>query len=240
MTSTFRENKTAIRVTNRILTMAVAAATLWPICAEAQPYAPPPARRQFLSVSYDWLYTWPLHFAEHPLADLVGADVGRAEPPYDYQTRDGSTRIDVLEFKRRGHGVGVTVYPLGMSVGPTLGVRGSIENLPDIRIVFDGPGTLDSYALTNALAYDIGAGLYVADRAPGWGLGSYAFIIGGVGRITSDLGDGKRYFAEGGGGVQSGPIGFEISAKFGWNRLSEPIEHRFLTVPINMRATVSF
>ena len=78
-----------------------------------------------------------------------------------------------------------------MSVGPTLGVRGSIENLPDIRIVFDGPGTLDSYALTNALAYDVGAGLYVADRAPGWGLGSYAFIVGGVGRITSDLGDGK-------------------------------------------------
>ena len=83
-------------------------------------------------------------------------------------------------------------------------------------------------------------GLYVADRAPGWGLGSYAFILGGVGRITSDLGGGRRYFAEGGGGVQTGPIGFEISAKFGWNRLSEPVEHRFLTVPINMRATVSF
>jgi hypothetical protein len=224
----------------RILTVAAVAATLWPICVEAQPTAAPQARRQFLTVSYDWQYTWPLHFAEHPLEDLVGTGVGRAEPPYDYQTRDGSTLIDVLEFKRRGHGVGVTVYPLGMSVGPTLGVRGSIENLPDIRIVFDGPGTLDSYTLTNALAYDVGAGLYVADRAPGWGLGSYAFIIGGVGRITSDLGDGKRYFAEGGGGVQSGPIGFEISAKFGWNRLSEPVEHRFLTVPINMRATVSF
>ena len=50
----------------------------------------------------------------------------------------------------------------------------------------------------------------------------------------------RRYFAEGGGGIQTGPIGFEISAKFGWNRLSEPVEHRFLTVPVNMRATVSF
>jgi hypothetical protein len=40
--------------------------------------------------------------------------------------------------------------------------------------------------------------------------------------------------------VQTGPIGFEISAKFGWNRMSDPVEHRFLTVPINMRATVSF
>ena len=37
------------------------------------------------------------------------------------------------------------------------------------------------------------------------------------------------------GGVQSGPIGFEISAKFAWNYLSEPVEHRFFTVPINMR-----
>jgi hypothetical protein len=40
--------------------------------------------------------------------------------------------------------------------------------------------------------------------------------------------------------VQSGPIGFELSVKFAWNRLSEPVEHRFFTVPINMRATVSF
>jgi len=220
--------------------IAVTVSSLWPLSAEAQTYAAPSARRQFVSISYDWLYTWPLHFADHPLADLVGSEVGGADLPYDYQTRDGSTLIDVLEFKRRGHGVGVTVYPFGMSVGPTLGVRGSIENLPDIRVVFDGPGTLDSYTLTNALAYDVGAGLYVADRAPGWGLGGYAFFLGGVGRITSDLGSGSRYFAEGGGGVQSGPIGFEISAKFGWNRLSEPVEHHFLTVPITMRATVSF
>ena len=166
--------------------------------------------------------------------------VGEAEEPYDYRTRDGSTLIDVLEFKRPGQGVGVTVYPLGLSVGPTLGLRGTIENIPDVRMRFDGPGALDTYTLTNGLAYDIGAGVYVADRSPGWGLGSYAFFIGGIGRITSDLGDGRRLFAEGGGGMQTGPIGFEISLKFGWNTLNEPVEHKFLTVPLNMRATVSF
>jgi hypothetical protein len=223
----------------RVAAMAALAGIVWPVAAEAQTYSAN-VRRQWISVSYDWLYTRPLHFAEHPLEDLVGSDVTEADAPYDYRTRDGSTFIDVLEFKRRGQGVGVTLYPVGLSVGPALGVRGSIENLPDIRLVFEGPGPLASYALTDALAYDIGAGLYVADRAPGWGLGSYAFVLGGIGKITSEQGSGSRYFAEGGGGLQSGPIGFEISAKFGWNRLTDPVEHRFFTVPVTMRATVSF
>jgi hypothetical protein len=218
------------------------AVAVWPAAPGAQTYATPKARRQFVTVNYNWLHTWPLHFAEHPLEDLVGAPVAEADidDPYDYRTRDGSTLIDVLEFKRPGQGAGITVYPLGMSTGATLGIRGSIETLPDIRITFEGPGDLDSYALTDALAYDVGLGLFMSDRAPGWGLGSYAFILGGLGRITSDLGRGSRYYAEGGGGIQSGPIGFEISLKFGWNRLDDPVEHRFLTVPVNMRATVSF
>ena len=224
----------------RILTLAMVVTTLGPVAAEAQTYTPPQARRQFISVGYDWLYTWPQRLADHPLEDLLGTPVGPAEPPHDYRTRDGNTVIDLLEFTRRGQGVSVTVYPIGMSVGPTLGVRGSVENLPDIRFAFDGPGALDSYALTNAIAYDVGAGVYVADRAPGWGLGSYAFILGGVGKITSDIGAGKRYFAEGGGGIQSGPLGLEISVKFGWNQLSEPVEHNFYSLPINLRATVSF
>ena len=224
----------------RCLTIAIVLCVCWPAAAAAQSYTPATARRQFVTFSYNWLYTLPLHFAEHPLEDLLGTPVGSAEEPHDYRTRDGSTLIDVLEFKRPGQGIGVTVYPLGLSAGPTLGVRGTIENMPDIRIAFEGPGALDHYALTNAMAYDVGAGLYVADRSPGWGLGSYAFLLGGIGRITSDLGDGRRYFAEGGGGLQTGPIGFEISAKFGWNRLDDPTEHWFFTVPINMRATVSF
>jgi hypothetical protein len=224
----------------RIVTLVVAVSTLWPTGVDAQTYAAPQPRRQFVTVNYNWLYTWPMRLAEHPLEDLVGVPVTEADAPYDYRTRDGNTLIDVLEFKRAGQGVGLTVYPLGLRTGPTLGVRGSIESLPDILITFDGPGALDTYALTNAIAYDVGLGLFVADRAAGWGLGSYAFMIGGFGRITSDLGPGRRYYAEGGGGVQSGPIGLEISAKFGWNTFSDPVEHRLFTVPINMRATVSF
>jgi hypothetical protein len=221
--------------------IATAAVTvIWPAAdVSAQTYTSS-VRRQWVTFSYEWLYTWPLHFDDHPLEDLVGAPVDEAEPPYDYRTRDNTTFIDVLEFKRPGRGLGMTLYPFGMSVGPALGLRASIENIPDIRIRFDGPGALDSYTLTGGVAYDIGAGVYIADRAPGWGLGSYAFINGGIGRISSDLTDGRRYFAEGGGGVQSGPVGFELSVKFGWNRFSEPVEHRFLTVPVTMRATVSF
>ncbi len=213
---------------------------LGPPSAAAQSYSAPQARRQWITFSYDWQYTYPLHFAEFPLEDLVGTKVSSTDPPYDYRTRDGSTLIDVLEVSRRGHGVTATVYPMGMSVGPTLGIRGSIETLPKIRVNFDGPGALDSYAFTEGRAFDIGAGVFVADRAPGFGLGSYAFVIGGIGRVTSDLMGGRRYFAEGGGGLQSGPMGFELSVKFGWNRLSEPVPHRFFTTPINFRATVSF
>ena len=221
--------------------LAIAAVLSAPRLAIAQGAQPPQPYRQWIMVSYDWLYTWPLHFDDHPLEDFVGGEIDEGEPPHNYRSRDGRTLIDVIEFKRRGHGVGATIFPLGLKTGATLGVRGSIETLPDIRIAFDGPGRpFDSYALTGALALDIGAGVFVADRAPGWGLGSYSFIVGGVGRITSDQAGGSRYFAEGGGGLQSGPLGFELAVKFGWNRLSEPVEHRFLSVPITMRATVSF
>ena len=218
-----------------------ATALLYSTGAEAQTYGSQRARRQWVTVSYAWLYTYPMRFAHMPLEDLVGTEVAASQqPPFDYQTSDGLTQIDVLEINRRGEGASITVYPLGMSVGPTLGVRASIDELPDIRIAFEGPGPLDAYALTNARAYDIGLGVFVADRSPGWGLGSYAFIVGGAGRIRSDLGDGDRYFAEGGGGVQSGPIGFELSVKFGWNRLDQPVEHHYLTVPITLKGTLSF
>jgi hypothetical protein len=224
----------------RILAIAAALLAWCPQPAAAQTYVPAQARRQFITISYNWLYTWPLHFGEHPVEDLVGRPVAETDNANEYRSRDGSTLVNVLEFTRPGQGVGVTVYPLGLRAGPALGVRGTIETMPDIRIAFEGPSLVDAYALTSATAYDLGVGLYVADRAPGWGLGGYAFAIGGIGRITSDLGDGRRYFAEGGGGLQTGPIGFEISARFGWNRMTEPVEHTFLTVPINMRATVSF
>jgi len=207
----------------------------------AQPYSDTKPRRQFVTITVDWLNTKPLHFVEHPLQDLLGTAVAESQfQNYDYETRAGLTHIDVQEFSRRARGAGITIYPLGISVGTALGIRGSIENLPTIRVAFDGPGPLDNYALTDARAYDVGVGLFVADRSAGWGLGSRAFVLGGGGRIRSSLGDGTRVFAEGGGGLSSGPFGVELSVKFAWNRLDEPVAHRFMTIPIALRGTLSF
>jgi hypothetical protein len=209
--------------------------------ASAQTYSAQKPRRQFITVSVDRLYTQPLHFTEHPLQDLVGRPVAAAQfEEFDYRTRDGAILIDVLEFSRRGHGAGVTLYPLGLSVGPALALRASYEDLPTIRIAFDGAGAPPPYALSGARAYDVSAAIFVADHARGWGLGSHAFVGGGVGRIKSDAHTGDRYFGEGGGGLNSGPIGIELSVKFAWNRVAEPVEHRFLTVPITLRGTLTF
>jgi hypothetical protein len=209
--------------------------------AFAQTYSARKPRRHFVTISTDWLNTQPLHFLEHPLQDLVGRDVAAAQfEDYEYRTRDEAIRIDVLEFTRRGRGKSITVYPLGLSVGPTLALRGSVEDLPAIRVAFAGTGAPPHYALSGGRAYDIAAAVYVADRSPGWGLGGHAFVGGGVGRITSDLGDGNRYFGEGGGGLSSGPLGVELSIKFALNRLSEPVDHRFMTVPITVRGTLTF
>ena len=121
--------------------------------AAAQDYSVQEPRRQFVSISVDWINTEPLHFASHPLEDLVGRDVVSAQ---------------------------------------------------------------------------------------GWGLGSQAFLLGGVGRIKADGRDGTRMFAEGGGGLNVGPLGVQLAVKFAWNRMTEPVEHRFLTIPITLRCTLSF
>jgi hypothetical protein len=225
----------------RAIIASLVAASLCATSASAQTYAVRKPRRHFVSISTDWLNTQPLHFLEHPLQDLVGRDVATAQfQDYEYRTRDEAILIDVLEFRRRGRGKGITIYPFGLSAGPTLGLRGSIEDLPTIRIAFDGAGAPPDYALTGGRAYDLGAAIYVADRSPGWGLGSHAFVGGGAGRITSDLSDGNRYFAEGGGGLTSGPLGVELSIKFALNRLTAPVDHQFLTVPITVRGTLTF
>jgi hypothetical protein len=209
--------------------------------AFAQTGRPAEPRRHFVTVSYDSQYTQPLHFAEHPLADLLGVEVSTVHfEEYDYRTRDERTLIDVLEFSRRSHGASVTVYPLGMARGATLMVRGTIEPLPVIRLAFDGPAPFPGYELTSGRSRDAAAGIIVADRAAGWGLGSHAFVAGGLGRITSSVGGGRRYFAEAGGGVGAGPFGVELGVKFAWNRLNEPVTHRFLTVPITLRGTLTF
>lgn len=231
-----------MKVFHRYVRVAAALALLFcATSASAQVYKPKKARRQFISVSTEWLNTQPLHFLEHPLQDLVGRDVATAQfENYEYRTRDEQILIDVLEFTRRGRGAGVTVYPFGLSVGPALALQASVEDLPVIRVGFSGAGAPPDYALTGARAYDLGAALYVADHSPGWGLGSHAFVGGGMGRIKSDLSDGNRVFAEAGGGLSSGPIGVELAIKFGWNHLTEPVDHRFFTVPITLRGTLTF
>jgi hypothetical protein len=209
--------------------------------ASAQVYEPKKPRRQFVTIATEWLWTQPLHFLEHPLQDLVGREVASSQfEAHDYHTRDDQILIDVLDFTHKGRGASVTVYPLGLSTGPALGLRASAEDLPAIRIAFSGAGAPPDYVFTGAHAYDFGAALFVADHAPGWGLGSHAFVGGGVGRIRSDLSDGHRVFAEGGGGLTSGPVGVDLSVKFGWNRLTTPVEHRFFTVPITLRGTLTF
>lgn len=225
----------------RALIASIVVALFSTTAAFAQTYPVRKPRRHFVTISTDWLNTQPLHFLEHPLQDLVGRDVAAAQfEDYEYRTRDEAIRIDVLEFTRRGRGKSITVYPLGLSVGPTLALRGSVEDLPAIRVAFAGTGAPPNYTLSGGRAYDVAAAVYVADRSPGWGLGGHAFAGGGVGRITSDLGDGNRYFGEGGGGLSSGPLGVELSVKFALNRLSEPVEHRFMTVPITVRGTLTF
>jgi hypothetical protein len=221
--------------------LCTSAVLLVPGLSQAQTPQVQQPRRQFVSVSLDWLYTQPLHFAENPLEDLLGTEVASAQlQDHDYETRDGSTHITVQEFKRRSQGAGVTVFPLGLRTGTTLAIRGSVEGLPDIRMTFEGAAPFSSYTLTNARGFDVGAGIYVSDRSGGWGLGSRAFVLAGIGRISSDQGDGRRYVAEGGGGLTSGPLGVELSVKFAWNKLHDPVEHQFFTVPISIRGTVTF
>lgn len=210
--------------------------------AAAQSYAAadkPP--KHFVTLSYDWLYTQPLHFAEHPLEDLIGRDVASTQfEAFEYRTRDELTLIDVVEFSRRQRGFTASVYPLGMSSGATLMLRGGYEPLPRIQIEFIGPSPIARYTLTDARALDASLGLMMADRSAGWGLGSHAFVLGGIGKITSELGDGSRYFAEGGGGLNVGPFGVELGVKFAMNKFGEPVPHQFLTIPITLRGTLTF
>ena len=217
------------------------ALVLFGVPVDAQTYSAPKPRRQFITIGYDWMMTQPLHFADHPLEDLVGRPVAATQnETYEYRTRDEQIQIDVIQFRKRNQGVSGTIYPLGLTTGTTFGLRGSIEELPVIQVNFAGPGAPPPYSLTGARAYDAGVGLFIVDRSAGWGLGGQAFIIGGVGKIKADEQDGSRIFAEGGGGLLVGPFGVQLAVKFAWNKLDQPVAHRFLTVPITVRGTVSF
>jgi hypothetical protein len=224
------------------------ASALWLVAALAapdapqpQPYQVPKARRHFVSVSYERQYVQPIGFEKHPLEDLLGQEVNEVHlESFHYRTEDNQTLVTVLEYGKRATAIGATVYPFGSSVGATLAIRGSIESLPDIRVNFTGPAPSPTYVLTNGRALDVGVGIDMSDRAPGWGLGAHAFVLGGIGRAHTDQLDGRRYFVEGGGGLTSGPLGVDVSFKYSVNRFTMPVEHSIRMIPISVRGTLSF
>ena len=180
-------------------------------------------------------------FAKHPLGDLLGQEVNEVHlQSYQYITKDNQTQITVDDFGRRATAVGVMVYPLGSSQGPTLAVKGSLESIPDVRLSFSGPAPAPTYAMTGGRALDVGAGVDMSDRSPGWALGTHAYVIGGLGRAITDQMNGKRYFVEGGGGVMFGPLGFDVAFKYVTNMFTVPVDHSIRMIPISVRATLTF
>jgi hypothetical protein len=224
------------------------ASALWLVAALAAPeaaapqtYREPKARKHFITVSYERQYVQPYGFAKHPLEELLGQAVSEVHfETFQYRTEDGQTLVNVLEYGKRAAAVGATVYPFGSSVGATLAIRGSIETLPPIRVGFTGPAPMPAYVLTGGRAMDVGAGIDMSDRAPGWGVGAHAFVLGGIGRADTDQLDGRRYFVEGGGGITSGPLGVDIAFKYSINRFTTPVPHSVHMIPISVRGTVTF
>ena len=209
--------------------------------ARPQSYQAPKARRHFISVSLDTEFLQPYSFNKHPLADLLGQGVDEVHlESFQYRSRDQKTLVNVVEYGKRAAGIGATAYPFGSSVGATLAVRASIESVPPIRVAFTGPAPAPAYELTNGRATDFGIGIDMSDRSAGWGLGAHAFVMGGIGKITTDQLDGNRYFGEGGGGVTSGPFGVDISLKFSVNRFETPVPHRIYLIPISVRGSLTF
>ena len=203
----------------------------------------PKARKHWFAVSATWLNSMPLHLKDAPLEQLVGRELGTSQrKDWDYESRGdgGLTTVDVLEYRGRARRAAVRGCPFGIGTGGARLVKGSYEPLPVFRVAISGPSNVNSYNMTDGKAWDAGVGVIVADRAPGWGLGSHAYVVGGVGRVDTNLGNGTRVFGEGGGGLSIGPIGVELGVKFAYNKLKEPIEHGFYTVPVTLRATFGF
>jgi hypothetical protein len=229
-----------------MLIQTVAAAALLAVLsvgspAQAQTYQEEKARRHFISISFEKQYVQPQGFAKHPLEELLGQPVDEVRlEDFQYRTRDQQTLVNVLEYGKHATAIGATVYPFGSSVGATLAIRGSIESLPAIRVTFTGPAPAPEYVLTHGRVMDLGFGVEMSDRAPGWGLGAHAFVLGGFGRVNTDQLDGRRYFIEGGGGLMSGPLGVDIAFKYAINRFTTPVTHSVHMIPISVRGTFTF
>jgi len=217
------------------------AATLSAPLPHAGQYQPATARRHFVSVYLDRQWVQANWFEKHPLEELLGQEVNEVHlESFQYRTHDNLTLVTVREFGHGATGIGATIYPFGSASGATLAIKGSLESLPTIRLSFSGPAPFATYELTSGRALDVGVGVDMSDRSPGWGLGSHAFVIGGVGRAITDQMNGSRYFAEGGGGVMFGPLGFDVAFKYTVTRFSTPATHTLHLIPVTLRATVSF
>lgn len=209
--------------------------------AGPRPYQAPKPRRHFVTLYGETQFVQGSGFAKHPLEELLGQEVNEVHlQSYQYRTKDDLTLVTVNEFGRRAGAVGATIYPFGASIGPTLAIRGSLESIPNVRVSFSGPAPSPTYEMTGGRALDVGAGLDMSDRSTGWGLGTHAYAIGGVGRAMTDQATGRRYFVEGGGGVMFGPIGFDIGFKYVVNAFTVPVDHSVRVIPISLRGTVSF
>jgi hypothetical protein len=221
--------------------LAVALAIAVPAAAQTHPYESQQARRRFLSIHFERQYVQPSAFEDHPLEDLLGQEVNDVHlESYHYRTKDNQTLITVAEYRKRTSGIGATVYPFGSRDGATLAIRGSIETLPEIHLRFTGPAPSPTYDLTGGRAFDVGLGVEMSDRSPGWGIGSHAFLIGGIGRAQTDQRSGKRFFAEGGGGVMFGPIGVDLAVRYIVMNFDVPVQHEFRMIPICVRGTLTF
>jgi hypothetical protein len=224
-----------------IAALAVAGAIAAPAAAQTHPYEAQQARRRFVTIHYERQYVQPSWFDDHPLAELLGQEVNDVHlESYHYRTKDNQTLITVNEYRKRTSGLGATIYPFGSRDGATLALRGSIETLPEIHLTFTGPAPAPRYDLTGGLAYDVGAGVEMSDRAPGWSVGSHSFLIVGIGRAQTDQRSGKRYFAEGGGGIMFGPIGVDLAVKYVVMDFDLPVPHGFRMIPICVRGTLTF
>jgi len=209
--------------------------------AQARPYQAQKARRHFVTIYAERQFVQGTAFSKHPLEELLGQEVNEVHlQSYQYRTKDNQTLVTVDEFGRRATAVGAVVYPFGSSEGPTLAIKGSLESIPNVRVSFTGPAPSPTYALTGGRGLDVGVGIDMSDRSPGWGLGSHAYVIGGLGRAITDQMNGKRYFIEGGGGVIFGALGFDVSFKYVSNSFTAPVHHSIRTIPIGVRLTLGF
>lgn len=197
-------------------------------------------RKQYVTAYIDFSHTKPMRFKHYPLEQLTGEEMGWDWDKGGYHSPDDSVRINGVRFSNDTKGAGIVVYPFGSGTGASLAIKGGVETLPVIKFDIVSTAGTEPYLLTDAKSYDAAMGIRVSDRDTGWGLGSNAFILVGTGKIYEPRGKGDRKFIEAGGGVNTGPIGFDVFVKISRNRLHTPRTHYFFSVPLGLRATVSF